>query len=135
MLFGSLLVFLYICIMEEWRDIPGYEGKYQASNLGRIRSLDRVVQFGNQKRLSKGQILKQFDITKRGYKGVSLSRKLKYVHKLVAMSFLDHIPDGFNMTVDHIDFDKSNNKVSNLRLITHSENSAKTRRSKKFIVV
>jgi hypothetical protein len=116
--------------MEVWKDIPGYEGRYQASNLGRIRSLTRKVRIGINYRTAEGQILRQFDITQKGYKGVCLSRKLKYVHKLVAMTFLQHTPDGFNTTVDHIDFDKSNNSVDNLRLISHAENSARTRRSK-----
>lgn len=123
----NLTLFLNKINMEEWRDIPNYEGKYQVSNLGRVKSLTRIVNFGSQKRTTKGQILKH-QKNKKGYKIVFLSRKCFYVHQLVAIVFLNHTPDGFNTTVDHIDFDKSNNCVSNLRLISHKENSARTRR-------
>lgn len=62
-------------IIEEWRDITGYEGLYQVSNLGRVRSLDRYVNSGyNTKRFSKGKIL-SFLLQKNGYAKVMLSKE------------------------------------------------------------
>ena len=121
---------LCIRIMEEWRDVPEYEGRYKVSNTGKVKSLDRMVAFGPQKRNVNGKIINQYT-KKNGYKVVFLSRKMFYTHQVVAMAFLDHKPNGFNLTVDHIDFDKSNNNVTNLRLISHKENSSRTRKSTK----
>ena len=112
--------------LEIWRDIKGYEGSYQVSNLGIIKSLDREVQHtrGGLSRI-KGRIIKQFACSS-GYLKVSLSSngKLKNLmtHQLVACSFLNHTPCGYELTVNHIDFDKINNNVENLELVTQREN-------------
>ena len=120
-------------MMEEiWKDIEGYEGIYQVSNLGRVRSLDRLVPAacalskGNQvvNYLRKGVILKPHIAGKSGYQYVALSigDKPKYcrVHRLVACAFIpnpDNLPE-----VNHIDEDKSNNRVDNLEWVTHIQN-------------
>lgn len=104
--------------MEEiWKDIVGYEGLYQVSNFGRVRSLDRFVK-GSHNNLKpvKGKILNP-EKTQFGYLQVSLSRKnLKHkrfkVHRLVADSF---IANPFNLPqINHKDEDKMNNRVDNL---------------------
>ena len=86
--------------IEEFVDIPGYEGKYQASNLGRIKSLERLSSTFQQ---VKEKILKQI-IDKNGYYRTSLCKngKVKYyqTHRLIAMAFLKHIPDGFNLVIN-----------------------------------
>ncbi len=101
---------------EVWKDIPGYEGYYQVSNKGRIRSLDRI-------KIIKGQILKQMD-NGRGYKKVTLCKngryKQTYAHRLVGKVFLDNEEN--KRTINHKDGDKSNNKVNNLEWATYSEN-------------
>lgn len=102
---------------EEFRDIPGYEGIYQVSNLGRVKSLSRIDSTG---RRQKERILKAANT--RGYLIVTLSGKRFYAHQLVAIAFLNHTIDGHKIVVDHIDHDKTNNNVSNLRLVTHREN-------------
>lgn len=92
---------------EEWKDIQGYEGLYQVSNLGNVKSKRRLL---------------QPTITKRGYCRVGLSKegKMKYylVHKLVAESFIGKR----DMPIDHIDCNKTNNRLENLEYVTTREN-------------
>lgn len=111
--------------MEEiWKDIPGYEGLYQASSLGRIKSLDRIVTYSNRnKHIHKGKILIQSELTG-GYLYVFLSKKGKVkscrVHRLVAASF---IPNPNNLPqVNHLDKNRKNNSFLNLQWCTGSEN-------------
>ncbi len=100
---------------EEWRDIPGYEGRYTVSNRGRVKShLQR----------KSGRLLPGYD--EQGYRVVSLSdsyNKSKYVgiHRLVALAF---IPNPENKpSVNHIDGVKDNNDISNLEWVTPKENT------------
>ena len=105
---------------EIWKDIAGYEGWYQVSNMGRVRSLDRIT---SKNRLIKGEIRK-LSVTQHGYLNVSLNKngvsKTYSVHKLVATAFLEN-PEN-KPCIDHIDTCKTNNKVENLRWVTHREN-------------
>lgn len=101
---------------EIFKDIPGYEGMYQVSNLGNVKSFKR------------GYLLKN-NLNNR-YLKVKLKRKTIMVHQLVAMSFLNHIPNGNNIIVDHIDCNKLNNKLCNLQLITNRENLSKDKKNK-----
>ena len=116
---------------EIWEDIPNYEGLYQASNLGRIRSVDRYKeviiknQHGEYKRTKffKSYILKQQ--TYIGYKCVQLHINGKYkwekAHRLVAMAF---VPNPENKPqVNHIDGNKINNCVENLEWCNQSYNT------------
>lgn len=109
---------------EIWKGIKEYENKYQVSNLGRVRSLDSVVNCAiGGTRTSKGKILKQFD-NGHGYRHLALSKNSKIkkvkVHRLVAQAF---IPNPENKKeVNHLDFDPANNKVDNLEWATASEN-------------
>ena len=109
---------------EIWRDIPKYEGLYQASNLGRIRSADRYVNNPHStKSFRKGKILKP-NITCNGYYQICLFKNSKvkkyYVHRLVWIAFNGSIPE--NMQVNHISERKSENRLSNLNLMTAKEN-------------
>lgn len=75
-------------LLEEWKDISGYEGRYQVSDLGNVRSVSRKVNCGtDSQRTVKGKILKQH-VDDRGYKGITLiknhKRKKFSVHRLVA---------------------------------------------------
>ena len=126
---------------EIWRDIKGYEGKYQVSNLGRVRSLDRITIHDSDHRRSshctfrKGKILKQ-TMTDDGYYRVSLYDKdnhLKYtpVHKLVAHAFVDGYKEG--MQVNHINEMKFVNCAVNLEWVSPSENVNYGERNKKSV--
>jgi hypothetical protein len=107
--------------METYKYIPNYEGIYQVSNLGNVKSL----KFGYEKILKGG-------LSKGRYLTVSLNkngnRKTYYIHKLVAMTFLNHKPKNHTLVIDHIDNNKLNNKLSNLQIITHRENSSKDKK-------
>lgn len=107
--------------MEEvWKDIYGYEGLYQVSNLGRVKSLAKYDRIG---RYRTECIKSQVD-NGNGYLVVNLKidgiQKMSTVHRLVAESF---IPNPNNKRcINHIDGNKKNNNVNNLEWVTHSEN-------------
>ena len=107
---------------EVWKDIEGFEGKYQVSDLGRVKSLPRY-------RVPKERILKQSP-DRYGHTFVSLYKHDKdhrrYVHKLVAFAFLNHYTDGTTrLVIDHINEIKSDNRAKNLQIISHKENIQK----------
>jgi uncharacterized protein (DUF3820 family) len=94
---------------EIWKPIPNYED-YQVSNFGRVKSLKN----GKERMLACG--------TNNGYKRTILNGKHYYVHQLVAMAFLDHVPNKMALVVDHVNGDITNNNVNNLQVITQKEN-------------
>lgn len=113
-------------MQEVWKDIKGYEGLYQVSNLGNVRSYDRFVIGGRylaQRKIA-GKVLNPWD-NGSGYLVVSLHNKHKrenrYVHRLVAAAFLEKQPT--KNEVNHIDYNKHNNAVSNLEWCTRQENT------------
>ncbi len=119
--------------MIEWKGVNGYDGLYEISNTGLVRSLDRTR---NAKGVGvaniKGVVLKQ--IKKDGiYKVVTLSKYCKtktyYVHRLVAEHFIGEVPNG--MVVNHIDHNIYNNHYSNLEIITRRDNTYHGLKNKK----
>lgn len=109
---------------ENWKDIEGYEGLYQISNLGRVRSVDRVENCGSFVRKRKGKILKQM-VNRGGYCQVNLTKDgvghTKEIHRIVATAF---IPNSLGLPqVNHIDCDKTNNSINNLEWVTAYENT------------
>ena len=118
---------------EQWKSIKGYEGYYEVSNFGRIKSLSRLVGLGTKsERVTNERILSEG--LSRGYYTVSLfigkKRRTFGVHQLVAIAFLNHTPCGNKLVVDHIDNKPYNNRVDNLQVITHRENISKDRKNK-----
>lgn len=111
-------------MIEEWKDIPGYEGSYQISSYGRIKSLDRyrIGKSGSQT-FCKGRIMK-LNKCPNGYLAVELCykncTKRFLVHRLVAIAFIDNPYD--LPCVDHINGKRDDNILYNLRWCTHKEN-------------
>jgi hypothetical protein len=107
--------------IEIWKTIPEYENEYQVSNLGNVKSLNYRMT-GKPKNLilspnSMGRL--NVNLSKEGIK------KNYQIHCLVAISFLNHKPNGYKIVVDHIDNNPINNHLYNLQLITQRENSSK----------
>ena len=110
--------------MEEWKDIEGYEGLYQVSNEGRVRSLNKLVSSkGGSKSLRKGKIMKPH-IADNGYLRVILQNNGKIknfpLHYLVIKTFVGEKPEG--MQINHKDECKTNNFVENLEYCTPKYN-------------
>ena len=105
--------------MEIWKDVVGYEGYYQVSNFGNIRSVDRVIysdklHIGTKRKLD-GKMLKPY-VNAHGYLALTLTKNGKEkslrVHRLVAEAFIKN-PNNYDQ-INHIDGNKTNNKVENL---------------------
>jgi hypothetical protein len=109
---------------EIWKDIDGYEGFYQVSNLGRVKSLERKVPLKNGKLRTYRERIKSQEEEK-GYMRVNLYKngKLKkfLVHRLVATAF--HGPNDESMEVNHINGDTKDNRAENLEWVTTKENA------------
>lgn len=114
---------------EQWKDIPEYEGMYQVSNLGNIKSLSREVCNSKRCFISKEKILKlskdsgNYSIVHLYIKGSK--RSTKKVHQLVAECFLNHKPCGYNLVINHKDFNRLNNNIENLEIVNTRENTNK----------
>ena len=109
---------------ELWRTIPGFEGYYEASSLGRIRSLPRR---GKRKNRAYGGHVLKLVLAGNGYHGVKLSvdnvKRTHMVHELVCAAFHGAKPSpGRSCEVRHLDGDPWNNRADNLCWGTHSEN-------------
>lgn len=106
--------------MEDWRPIPGYEGVYEVSDFGRVRSLDRLDSRGRRRTGKPRSLIKQPS----GHFTVSLCLNAEHqgflVHHLVLLAFVGPCPDG--MEGCHWDDDPSNNRLENLRWDTRSAN-------------
>lgn len=118
----------FFIMKEIWKDIPDYEGIYQVSSFGRVKSLKREVNHFTGSRVVNEKILKQ-KIDPRGYCAVGLSKlgclKVFEIHRLVAKCFLKREENVIKLVVDHIDNNKLNNKLENLQITTNRENSSK----------
>ncbi len=109
--------------MEKWADIEGYEGIYQISNKGRIKSLSRKIRYGKGFSVSKEKIRKPAQ-DRNGYYVVILRKngsvKRMYIHRLVANAFLDKV-EGKGI-INHKDGKPKNNEVENLEWCNYKEN-------------
>lgn len=111
-------------IKETWKEIPGFEGYYEVSDLGRVRSMDREVKCGYGRiRVSIGKILKPgTDVHGRLFVNLSKENKAKpiKIHRLVALAFIGERPTGYQ--VCHINGNSNDNRLINLKYDTRSEN-------------
>jgi len=114
--------------MEKWKNIFGFDGRYQISNLGRVKSLarERIVGSNGARYISKEKILSPVESS--GYLVVRLYKdgnwKKRRIHRLVAETFLG-VSD---LTVNHKNGNKKDNCVENLEWVTHQENMAHARK-------
>src|SRR5690606_24805492 len=117
------------CFMGNRKDIKGYEGYYQGSDHGRVKSMDRLVKYSNRINVKYKSKLLKFDKSKENKRGqfylrVTLSKgdkqKRLQVHRIVANHFIDKVK-GKNI-INHIDGNPENNHFSNLEWCTYSEN-------------
>lgn len=113
--------------MEIWKPVKDYEGYYEVSSMGRIRSVDRTTPHPRNKTMvlpRKGRILK-YEFDKYGYPVVTLSKNGKTktfkIHRIVAIAFIDN-PDNLP-EIDHINSKKYDNRPENLRWCTPQQNS------------
>lgn len=110
---------------EIWKDIENFEGYYQVSDKGRVRSLDRIIKGNrNSSYVRKGQLLSPI-FNSEGYLSVNLTKEHQQkgmrINRLVAQAFIENpnnLPE-----VNHKDFNKQNNFVNNLEWMTTKENS------------
>lgn len=110
--------------METWKDIQGYEGLYQISDLGRIRSLGRICNSKNNSKSKKKEKILTQEVTAFGYCRVRLFNaegiaKHYATHRLVAKAFIGEI-DGYE--INHKNEIKTDNRVENLEIVTSKEN-------------
>ena len=123
---SSLILFLCSNLLmpdEVWREIPGYDGDYFASNKGRILSLCR-----NEPRILKPFICSN-DGNRTGYYYVEIRGQKQRVHRLVALAFLENPED--KPVVHHIDGNPLNNTLENLAYATYAENAQDYQKMKK----
>lgn len=124
-------------IVEEWRPVYGYEGYYEVSNIGRVRTVARTIIRSNGAPRPVPARIRIVSVNRGGYEQLSLAKdgvhKMARVHRLVAEAFLGPGPEGTD--VCHFDGNRRNNRVENLRHDTRSANLLDKRRhgtAKKF---
>ena len=120
--------------VEIWKDIPGYEGLYQVSSLGRVKSLPKEWIAGQGRKIKHNGKIMKLGTSRGGYLVTvfvkNSKRKTVKVHQLVAIAFLNHKPCGMELVVDHINNIVTDNRVCNLQLITSRFNSSKDKKNK-----
>ena len=102
--------------MEVYKDVIGYEGIYQVSNLGNIKSF----RYGKEKQMKQSKDSSGYLKLDLNFNGI---QKTRTIHQLVAESFLNHKASGMKLVVNHIDLNKTNNNIDNLEIVTIRENS------------
>lgn len=115
---------------EIFKDVPGYLGKYQVSNFGNVKSLERFRNTDRDSSVLKERMFRA-GVGANGYRSVvfydGLQKRFN-VSVLAAMTFLGHKPNGGGIVVDHRNNIKTDDRLENLQLITQRENSSKDRK-------
>lgn len=113
-------------MMEVWKPIPAFEGHYEVSNFGRVRSVDRTIEYvdGRKPRFFSGGVKPPYK-KDNGYLSVTLYKNrrgtTRYIHRLVLLAFAD-TKNTDTLEVNHKDGDKGNNRLDNLEWVSSSEN-------------
>ncbi len=119
------LMGIYFMETEIWKDVPDYKGYYQASSLGRIKSLDRKIKSSKGFRFAKSKILSPHKREK-GYLQIVLCKEGNnrsiQIQIVVAMAFLNHKNNGNTLVVHHKNDIRTDNRVCNLEIISNREN-------------
>lgn len=120
-------------VAEEWRPIEGYEGRYEVSDLGRVRSLPRTEHSADGRRIVKGGILRP-NQNRDGYLQVGLRKNGRSgktwrapVHRLVAVAFHSDARDELHHEVAHLDGNPANARADNIKWVSKAENMAHKR--------
>lgn len=115
-----------VCL-EEFRDIPCYEGLYKCSDLGRVKSLSRVILRKDKYRLTINEKIIKSTKNSGGYLQLALHKNgektSRTIHQLVAEVFLNHVPCGYALVVEHKNQVRYDCRLENLKIITQRENS------------
>lgn len=118
-------------LIEVWKDIKDYEGLYQISNLGRVKSLARTRKSAWGVTVAVNECIRKQGKNHKGYNLVGLLKHAIHNTKVVHLLVWDHFGigqrDGMIITVDHIDNDKNNNRIDNLQLLPNRDNNSKNR--------
>ena len=128
-------------MIEEWKDIPGYEGFYEVSSNGLVKSIKRVCESPRGFRTVPEVMLKPR--LKKGYLNIGIQkngqRKFYSVHQLVAMAFLNHTPNGRNDVINHKNEIKIDNRLENIEVVDVRYNTVysidKSRTTSKYVGV
>lgn len=111
-------------MIEEWKDIIGYKGLYQISNLGNVKSLKREYICGKGRKVYKKETIISQQTNNHGYRYSFLfngKKSIKYIHTLVGIHFIQN--DNTKPQINHKDLNKENNIVSNLEWVTNRDNT------------
>lgn len=115
-------------MVEEWKPVPGFEGKYEVSSFGRFKSLERDLIYSDGRKGRLKESLIKGSLGNAGYLIISLDTKHKQLaHRIVARAFLGE-PE-YRTTVNHKDGNKTNNRVDNLEWATYQQNNIHARKT------
>lgn len=114
---------------EKWKDVINYEGYYQISDSGRVKSLERFVPHKKYVKMRVKESILINNLNTNGYYYVILRKdnksKSKNIHQLVAESFLNHKANYYSEVINHKDFNKRNNNLNNLEIVSQRQNTNK----------
>jgi len=115
----------YVFKTEQWLPVVGHECSYMVSDLGRVKSLDRIVKHFKKGRLLRSKVLRQ---KKSDYLRVNISTSSDVqtftTHRLVSEAFLNHTACGYKSVINHINMNKHDNKKTNLEITTQRDNAS-----------